>query len=134
MPAGATGEHEDPHRIGTVAVAVRSGCTMPDVAVGRWSDSGPAQGPTLFALGALWAVSQDGLDSWHVRSHRLLSVVVGSGVGLALGIRFVSLTSAPVLGCSCLALGTMETLVGVSRALGIVVGVVKAHLAEGTCR
>jgi len=61
------------------------------VVIGERRDS------TLFALGALWAVSQDGLDSWHVRSPRLLSVVVGAGVGFALGVIFVSLTSAPAL-------------------------------------
>jgi hypothetical protein len=68
--------------------------TLPLVAgviIGQRRDS------TLFALGALWAVSQDGLDSWHVRSHRLLSVVVGSGLGFALGVIFVSLTSVSVL-------------------------------------
>jgi uncharacterized membrane protein YccC len=45
---------------------------------------------TLFALGALWAVSQDGLDAWPVRSRRLLgiavSVFVGFGIGAGIGL------------------------------------------------
>jgi uncharacterized membrane protein YccC len=39
----------------------------------------------LVGIGALWAVSQDGLDDWRVRGRRILGVAVGGGVGFALG-------------------------------------------------
>ncbi|MGA7836286.1 MAG: FUSC family protein, partial [Acidimicrobiales bacterium] len=44
----------------------------------------------VFAIGALWAISQDGLDDWHVRGRRLLWVSVAGGVGVALGATFVN--------------------------------------------
>jgi uncharacterized membrane protein YccC len=44
----------------------------------------------IFAIGALWGVSQDGLDAWPVRSRRLLGLslaaLVGFGVGAAVGV------------------------------------------------
>ncbi len=52
--------------------------------------TGHVREATLFSLGALWAVSQDGLDAWPVRSRRLLglalSVLVGFGIGAAVGV------------------------------------------------
>jgi uncharacterized membrane protein YccC len=45
---------------------------------------------TLVALGALWAVSQDGVDRWRNRAPRLLGVALAGGPGLALGALFVS--------------------------------------------
>jgi uncharacterized membrane protein YccC len=45
-------------------------------------------------IGALWAISQDGLDAWPVRGPRLLWVAVAGGVGVALGATFVSHESA----------------------------------------
>ena len=45
---------------------------------------------TLVAIGALWAVSQDGLDRWHNRAPRMLGVAFAGGPGLAFGALFVS--------------------------------------------
>jgi uncharacterized membrane protein YccC len=45
---------------------------------------------TLVALGALWAVSQDGLDRWRNRSARMLGVAFAGGPGLALGALIVN--------------------------------------------
>jgi hypothetical protein len=50
---------------------------------------------TLVALGALWGVSQDGLDRWHNRAPRLLGVALLGGPGLALGAFFVNHVHAP---------------------------------------
>jgi uncharacterized membrane protein YccC len=41
------------------------------------------------SIGALWAISQDGLDAWPVRGPRLLWVAVAGGIGVALGSTFV---------------------------------------------
>jgi uncharacterized membrane protein YccC len=43
----------------------------------------------LVGIGALWAVSQDGLDDWRVRGRRILGVALGGGVGFALGATIV---------------------------------------------
>ncbi len=43
----------------------------------------------LVAIGALWAVSQDGLDDWRVRGRRVLGVAIGGGVGFALGATLI---------------------------------------------
>ena len=40
-------------------------------------------------IGALWGVSQDGLDSWRVRGPRLLWVAVAGGAGVGLGSLYV---------------------------------------------
>jgi uncharacterized membrane protein YccC len=40
-------------------------------------------------IGALWGVSQDGLDSWRVRGPRLLWVAGAGGAGVALGSLYV---------------------------------------------
>ncbi|MGC2485390.1 MAG: FUSC family protein [Acidimicrobiales bacterium] len=40
-------------------------------------------------IGALWAVSQDGLDSWRVRGPRLLWVAGAGGAGVGLGSAYV---------------------------------------------
>jgi uncharacterized membrane protein YccC len=50
---------------------------------------------TLVAIGALWAVSQDGSDRWRNRSPRLLGVALAGGPGLAVGALFVNHVSAP---------------------------------------
>jgi uncharacterized membrane protein YccC len=41
------------------------------------------------SIGALWAISQDGLDAWPVRGPRLLWVAAAGGIGVALGSTFV---------------------------------------------
>jgi len=43
----------------------------------------------VFAIGALWAISQDGLDEWRVRGPRLFWVAVAATVGVAMGATFV---------------------------------------------
>jgi len=43
----------------------------------------------LVGIGALWAVSQDGLDDWRVRGRRILGVALGGGVGFALGATLI---------------------------------------------
>jgi uncharacterized membrane protein YccC len=48
----------------------------------------------IFAIGSLWAISQDGLDEWHVRGPRLLWVAVAAGFGVLLGASFVNHESA----------------------------------------
>ena len=40
-------------------------------------------------IGALWAVSQDGLDSWRIRGPRLLWVAGAGGAGVGLGSTYV---------------------------------------------
>jgi hypothetical protein len=45
---------------------------------------------TLVALGALWAVSQDGLDRWRNRAPRMLGVAFAGGPGIAIGALFVN--------------------------------------------
>lgn len=44
----------------------------------------------VFAIGALWAIRQDGLDEWHVRGPRLLWVALAAGAGVAIGAGFVN--------------------------------------------
>jgi uncharacterized membrane protein YccC len=46
------------------------------------------------SIGAVWAISQDGLDAWHVRGPRLLWVAAAAGVGVALGSTFIDHHSA----------------------------------------
>jgi hypothetical protein len=48
----------------------------------------------LVGIGALWAVSQDGLDDWRVRGRRILGVALGGGVGFALGATLVERSAA----------------------------------------
>ena len=45
---------------------------------------------TLVALGALWGVSQDGLDRWRNRAPRLLGVALAGGPGLLVGALFAN--------------------------------------------
>lgn len=67
----------------------------------------------VVAIGALWAISQDGLDDWRVRGPRLLWVAVTAGVGVALGATFVDLSHSPwalvvLLGVIAFAAGFIE--------------------------
>ncbi len=86
---------------------------------------------TLFALGALWAVSQDGLDAWPVRSRRLLglalSLLVGFGIGAVLGLWDVGAGARiAALGLAGVASGYIQssglTAIGAYGLLGIIVG------------
>ena len=57
--------------------------------IGLWS---PARSDsTVLALGALWAIGQDGLDQWRVRGARLLSIALAAVVGIGAGTSFVAL-------------------------------------------
>jgi uncharacterized membrane protein YccC len=61
----------------------------------------------LVGIGALWAVSQDGLDDWRVRGRRILGVALGGGVGFALGATVIqqsNTTWALALFCGLVAL------------------------------
>lgn len=44
----------------------------------------------VMAIGALWAISQDGLDEWHVRGPRLLWVAISGTAGVGIGALFVN--------------------------------------------
>ena len=56
--------------------------------IGLWS---PARtDSTVLALGALWAIGQDGLDQWRVRGTRLLSIALAAVVGIGAGTSFVA--------------------------------------------
>jgi uncharacterized membrane protein YccC len=48
----------------------------------------------IFAIGALWAISQDGLDEWRVRGPRLFWVAIAAGVGASVGASVVTHDSA----------------------------------------
>ncbi|MDE3044120.1 MAG: FUSC family protein [Acidobacteriota bacterium] len=61
-------------------------CLTSILLVGLWT---PARADsTVLALGALWAISQDGLDQWRVRERRLASVTLAAAIGIALGTGF----------------------------------------------
>jgi uncharacterized membrane protein YccC len=83
-------------------------------------------------IGALWAISQDGLDEWHDRGPRLLWVAVAGGIGVALGASIVdhdSVTWVLVLAVGLLALvaGFIEAsnhaTAGAYLLIGTVLGV-----------
>lgn len=66
------------------------------------------------AIGALWCVSQDGLDRWRERGVRLVSVALCGGVGTCLGVlelHFVGGTGQlwVFLGASAFVAGLIET-------------------------
>lgn len=67
-------------------------CMTTLLVLGLWS---PAKlDSTVLALGALWAISQDGLDQWPIRAARLRSVGIASVVGVTLGSTYVALFPA----------------------------------------
>ncbi len=65
-------------------------------------------------IGALWAISQDGLDEWHDRGPRLLWVAVAGGVGVALGATVVDHDSATWI--LALAVGLLALVAGFIEA------------------
>ncbi|HEY7931877.1 MAG TPA: FUSC family protein [Acidimicrobiales bacterium] len=67
-------------------------CLTSILLVGLWSPARPDS--TVLALGALWAISQDGLDQWRVRARRLISVTLAAVTGIALGASFDAVSSA----------------------------------------
>ena len=93
--------------------------------------TGHVRPATLFALGALWGVSQDGLDAWPVRSRRLLwlalAVLVGFGIGSVVGLWVTaSVARIALLGLAGLTSGYLQAsgLVsfGAYGLLGVIVG------------
>ena len=93
--------------------------------------TGHVRPATLFALGALWGVSQDGLDAWPVRSRRLLwlalAVLVGFGIGSVVGLWVTeSVARIGLLGLAGLTSGYLQAsgLVsfGAYGLLGVIVG------------
>ncbi|MGC1237937.1 MAG: FUSC family protein [Acidimicrobiales bacterium] len=87
---------------------------------------------TLAGIGALWAISQDGLDDWHDRGPRLVWVAVAGGAGVALGAVVVDHDSATwvlvlALGLVALVAGFIEAsnhaTAGAYLLIGTVLGV-----------
>ncbi len=93
--------------------------------------TGHVREATLFILGALWGVSQDGPDAWPVRSRRLLwlalAVLVGFGIGAVVGLWATDPAARiALLGAAGLVSGYLQAsgLVsfGAYGLLGIIVG------------
>ena len=83
-PRYAKGRHRLAHARPNIRLSLRSAfCICAPLIVGvmihQTLDS------IFVAIGALWAVSQDGLDDWRVRGRRILGVAMGGGVGLLSG-------------------------------------------------
>jgi uncharacterized membrane protein YccC len=83
----------------------------------------------LFAIGALWGVSQDGLDEWRIRGPRLCWVAVAATVGVALGATFAghdgSATHLVVfLGVAALIAGFVEASNRASQGAYLLVGAI----------
>lgn len=84
---------------------------------------------TLVALGALWAVSQDGLDRWRNRSHRMLGVALAGGPGLAIGALFVNHVSAPwslvvLFGVVAFVAGLIEASLWATQGMYLLLGAI----------
>ena len=84
---------------------------------------------TLVALGALWAVSQDGLDRWRNRSQRMLGVAVAGGPGLALGALFVNHDHSPwslvvLFGVVAFVAGLIEASLWATQGMYLVLGAI----------
>jgi uncharacterized membrane protein YccC len=81
----------------------------------------------VFAIGALWAISQDGLDEWRVRGRRLFWVAVAATVGVAMGATFVGHDSGATalvvfLGVAALIAGVVEASNWASQGAYLLVG------------
>ncbi len=84
---------------------------------------------TLVALGALWAVSQDGLDRWRNRSARMLGVAFAGGPGLALGAWFVNHVHAPwslvvLFGVVAVVAGLIEASLWATQGMYLLLGAI----------
>ncbi|MHB8380572.1 MAG: FUSC family protein [Acidimicrobiales bacterium] len=82
---------------------------------------------TVFAIGALWAISQDGLDEWRVRGRRLFWVGVAATVGVAMGATFVGHDSSPAslvvfFGVAALVAGFVEASNWASQGAYLLIG------------
>ena len=84
---------------------------------------------TLVALGALWGVSQDGLDRWRNRAPRILGVAFAGGPGLALGALFVNHVHAPwslvvLFGLVALVAGFIEASMWATQGMYLLLGAI----------
>jgi uncharacterized membrane protein YccC len=84
---------------------------------------------TLVALGALWAVSQDGLDRWRNRAPRLLGVAIAGGPGLLIGALFVNHVEAPwalvvLFGAVALIAGFIEASLWATQGMYLLLGAI----------
>ena len=84
---------------------------------------------TLVALGALWGISQDGLDRWRLRGPRLLGVALAAAVGIAIGSFFEThVTSTPalvvLLGVMALAAGVIEASLWSTQGMYLLLGAI----------
>lgn len=83
----------------------------------------------VFAIGALWAISQDGLDEWRVRGRRMFWVAVAATVGVAVGATFAGhQTGATALvvffGAAALVAGFVEASNRASQGAYLLVGAI----------
>ncbi len=84
---------------------------------------------TLVALGALWGVSQDGLDRWRNRAPRLLGVALAGGPGLLVGALFANHVSAPwalvaFFGAVALVAGLIEASLWATQGMYLLLGAI----------
>jgi uncharacterized membrane protein YccC len=84
---------------------------------------------TLVALGALWAVSQDGVDRWRNRAPRMLGVALAGGPGLALGALFVNQVHAPwslvvLFGVVAFIAGVVEASLWATQGMYLLLGAI----------
>lgn len=86
---------------------------------------------TLVALGALWGISQDGLDRWRIRSRRMLGVALTAPVGIVVGSVFMTLVHSSwafvvVVGLVAVVAGVIEaslwSTAGMYLLLGAIIG------------
>lgn len=81
----------------------------------------------LFDIGALWAVSQDGLDQWALRGPRMLGVAGAAGVGVAVGGAVATTWNttfavALVYAVVAVVAGLVEASVGATAGAYLIVG------------
>jgi fusaric acid resistance family protein len=84
---------------------------------------------TLTALGALWAVSQDGSDRWRNRAPRMLGVALAGGPGLALGAIFVNQVHASwslvvLFGVVAFVAGVIEASLWATQGMYLLLGAI----------
>lgn len=95
-------------RLSLRAAVGMSGPLLAGIVTGQRLDS------IIVAIGALWAISQDGLDEWRVRGTRILLVGVTGGLGIGVGAAVASrdastLASVVLFAAAALVAGVIET-------------------------
>jgi uncharacterized membrane protein YccC len=91
--------------------------------------SGQRLDSIVVSLGALWAISQDGLDEWTVRGPRILLVGVTASLGIGLGAIFAShgssvAATACLFGTAAIVGGVLETSKWPSSGVYLLVGTI----------